>query len=60
MFKNAHYVLLLIVLIASTGCETIHGAASGFNQDVHNVSDPDKNGWNVLEKMDAWIRQNLW
>jgi hypothetical protein len=60
MPKNAHYLLLLMVLIVFTGCQTVKGAASGFSQDVQNLSDPNQNGWNALEKADAWMRQNMW
>jgi len=60
MPKSVHYLLLLLVLIVPTGCETVHGAADGFCKDVHNTTDPDKNGWNSLAKADGWIRQNLW
>lgn len=60
MRKSVHYLLLLLVLIVPTGCETVHGAAEGFSKDVQNSTNPDKNGWNTLEKADSWVRQNLW
>ena len=60
MSKNIHYLLLLMVLVVFTGCQTVKGAASGFCQDVHNVTDPAQNGWNAIEKADAWIQQNMW
>ena len=60
MSKNVHYVLLLLGLIAFTGCETVHGAACGFAQDVQNIPNPDKNGWNAAERADAWVQRNLW
>ncbi len=64
MSKNVHYLLLLIILIIFTGCQTIKGAtcgaASGLNQDVQNISNPDQNGWNALKKADAWVQENLW
>ncbi len=60
MSKNVYYLLLLMALIVPTGCETVSGAASGFGKDVQNASDPDKNGWNALERADAWMQKNLW
>jgi len=60
MSKNIHYLLLLMILIAFTGCQTVKGAATGLGQDVHNISDPDQNGWNSLKKADAWIQENMW
>ena len=60
MLKNVHYLLLLMVLVVPTGCETVNGAASGFGQDVHNAADPAKNGWDALEKADAWFQKNFW
>ncbi len=60
MSKKIHYLLLLMVLIVFTGCQTIKGAATGFGQDVQNISNPDQNGWNALKKADAWIQQNMW
>jgi len=60
MSKNTHLFALLMVLIIFTGCETMHGAATGFGQDVQNLPNPDKNGWNTLENMDDWMRKNLW
>ena len=60
MSKNIHYLLLLMILVVFTGCQTVKGASSGFCQDVHNVTNPDQNGWNALEKADAWMRQNMW
>lgn len=49
-----------MVLAVFTGCETIHGAATGFVQDIHNIPNPDKNGWHASQKIDAWMRQNMW
>jgi hypothetical protein len=60
MSKSTSCLLLLMVLVVFTGCQTMHGAATGFNQDVQNISNPDQNGWNALENVDAWMRQNLW
>jgi hypothetical protein len=48
-----------MVLIVFTGCQTIKGAASGFSQDLHNATNPDKNGWNALKKTDAWILKHM-
>jgi hypothetical protein len=48
----------------ATGCETVKGtaggAASGLSQDVHNLGDSSKNGWNALERVDGWIQENMW
>jgi predicted small secreted protein len=60
MSKKVHYLLLMILLMASTGCETVKGAANGLGQDVHNLSNPDKNGWNALKKADDWVQKNVW
>jgi len=75
MSKSVHYLLLLMVLIVPTGCETVHGtvcgAASGFSKDVQNISQDVQNAsdstqnaaqssWNILQRADAWERQNLW
>jgi hypothetical protein len=64
MSKYVHYFLLLTVFILATGCETIKGTTCGFKKDVHNVthnaSDSSKNGWNAIEKVDAWMRENMW
>jgi hypothetical protein len=49
-----------MIMAALTGCQTIHGAANGMAQDVQNISNPDQNGWNTAQKMDAWMRQNMW
>ena len=46
--------------MASTGCETVKGAANGIGQDVQNLSNPDKNGWNALKKADDWVQKNVW
>ena len=60
MLKNVHYLLLLLVLTVPTGCEMIKGAGCGLKKDVHNVTNPNKNGWNSLKKTDAWMQENLW
>jgi hypothetical protein len=64
MLKRMHSLLLMMALMALAGCQTINGAstgaANGFSQDMHNLSDPDQNGWNSLERVDAWIQRNLW
>jgi len=59
MSKNLHLILLM-TLITLTGCQTIHGAATGMGQDVQNLSNPDQNGWNALKRADAWERENMW
>ncbi|MDE1921403.1 MAG: hypothetical protein KGJ09_07855 [Candidatus Omnitrophica bacterium] len=58
--KNAVYLILFMSLLVLTGCETVKGASNGFGQDMQNLSNPDKNGWNAIENADAWIRENLW
>ena len=60
MSKSINCLLLLMVLTVSTGCETLNGASAGFGQDVKNVSDPAKNGWDTIEQVDDWIQTNLW
>ncbi len=57
-------VLLLLMVLAApvilTGCETVKGAVTGAVQDVRNLPNPDKNGWNASKKVDAWMQENLW
>jgi len=53
-------MMLLMLLLASTGCETIHGMVTGMGQDIHNVTDPDKNGVHALAKADEWVKKNMW
>jgi hypothetical protein len=60
MLKKTHCLLLLMMLMLATGCQTLNGAARGLHQDVQSVSNPDENGWNAIENMDAWVRKNLW
>ena len=60
MKNKNHYLLLLMLLAVSCGCETIHGAATGFGQDIQNISNPDKNGWNAIKNTDAWMQAHLW
>jgi hypothetical protein len=60
MPKSACYVLLLMLLLVSTGCETIHGMVTGFGQDVHNITNPDKNGWHAIQKTNDWVSKTLW
>ena len=60
MLKYAQFLSLLILLVVFSGCQTIRGATTGFGQDVQNISNPDQNGWNSLEKVDAWIQKNMW
>ena len=49
-----------MVLVSATGCQTVIGAANGMQQDVHNIGDPDQNGWNAAKKLDAKMQDNLW
>lgn len=60
MLKKNNYLLILIILITSSGCETLHGAAVGFGQDMHNLTNPDKNGWHALQHSDDWVKQKAW
>lgn len=60
MLRNLHCLVLFMALIVLTGCETAKGAATGLGQDVHNAADPDMNGWNAIQKADAWIHENMW
>jgi len=60
MSKILHYLLLLLVLAIPTGCETINGAATGFSKDVQNTANPDKNGWNAIKNVDAWMQEHMW
>jgi hypothetical protein len=39
-----------VVLIVFSGCATCNGAAT----------DPNNNGWGVIQQMDDWIQKNLW
>jgi predicted small secreted protein len=60
MANKIHFLILFLVLTMLTGCQTLKGTANGFGQDVQNISNPDKNGWNALQKADDWERQNMW
>ena len=60
MKKITPYLLLLMISMVFAGCQTVKGAATGFGQDVQNISNPDANGWNAAKKVDAWMRENLW
>jgi len=53
-------LFLIILLIFSCGCEALHGTATGVSQDIHNMSNPDKNGWHVIQNADNWVQQNMW
>ena len=44
MLKKMHCLLLMMALIVLSGCQTLNGAANGFSQDMHSISDPDQNG----------------
>ncbi len=60
MSKYAHYLLLLMVLIVPTGCSTVDGASNGLNQDTQHATDLCKNGWDSLERVDAWMQKYMW
>ena len=49
-------LMTIMVIIALGGCETV----KGMRQDIINLPNPDKNGWNAAKKADAWMQQNLW
>lgn len=50
-------IFLLQFFLLTAGCETtknvVVGIADGAPKDARNT-------WNVLAKLDAWIRKNLW
>jgi predicted small secreted protein len=56
MPKIGYYILLLMVVLVPTGCETVHG----MGQDAQNLTNPDKNGWNAAKRADAWMQENMW
>jgi predicted small secreted protein len=56
MAKYIYCALILISTLSFSGCET----CKGFSEDVQNIPNPDKNGWNALERADAWMQENLW
>ena len=62
MQNKIRCLLFLMILVACTGCQTIggtaSGAASGFSRDV--ATNPIKEGWDSLERVDGWIQENLW
>jgi len=60
MSHKFNYLLLILLFIASSGCETLHGAATGLGQDMHNLTNPDKNGWHAIQKADVWVSQKVW
>ena len=47
--KYAMLLALFVFLVLIAGCETAKGAAQGFQKD-----------WKSLEKVDDWMRDNLW
>ena len=65
MLKNVHYLLLLMVLIVFTGCQTVNGTpcgrTAGSGQDTYNASDSDQKACsNPLQKADVWVQENMW
>ena len=56
MSKYIQFVLMLMVLVVPTGCQTVHG----MGEDIHNATNPKINGWNAIKKADEWQRENLW
>ena len=49
-FRSALAICVLyLLLIVLSGCETVKGAAQGFTRD-----------WQNAEKVDKWLRKNLW
>ena len=44
---------LFLLVIFSSGCETFKGAAEGFSLDWQSAKEN-------VQKMDSWIRENLW
>jgi hypothetical protein len=57
MLKKSFVLFLLGCLLCLGGCETckgfIGGAAEGTSQGV-------KKDWATLNRMDAWMRENMW
>ncbi len=64
MLKNSQYLPFLMLLIVLTGCETINGPATCATNrscpETQCVSNDDGSLWSDLERVDAWIRHNLW
>ena len=60
MPKCAFHLLLLTLLVTSTGCQAIGGFTAGLGQDMRGITDPDRNGWHGLQHADAWVKKNLW
>ena len=47
--RRALMAVCLLNILVICGCETAKGAAQGFTKD-----------WKNAEKVDAWMRKNLW
>ena len=56
MLKKSTILILFAFMALSSGCQTV----KGMGQDVQNISNPDANGWNSLQKADSWVQENLW
>lgn len=51
------FVLLPVIMILTSGCETTKNVAKGIAQGVPADA---KNTWQSILKADKWIDENLW
>lgn len=49
-------LLLLVVVLALQGCETLKGAREGFARDIQRYQQKE----DPLHKADAWMREHMW
>ena len=55
----------LLIVLCGQGCETLRGAAQGFDTDVKNTYDniaggADQTDQGLAKSIKAWMRENLW
>ncbi len=53
MKKYVPIFVLFILLIFVAGCETIKGAFTGTAEGMQK-------DWSAAQKLDGWMRENLW
>jgi hypothetical protein len=51
-------LVLFVMMLAFSGCQTVQGAAEGFKKDVEAITHPSPAS--PIMKADAWLQKNLW